>query len=49
MGLMEFIDRLRALPQNARMPMLTNRELDSIRENLCRAKYGMRLFELHYF
>jgi hypothetical protein len=49
MGLLEFVERLRALPQHARKPMLTDKELDAIRENLNRSKYGMRLFDLHYF
>ena len=47
--LIQFVEKLRALPLTARRPMLTNKEIDSIRDNLCRAKYGMRLFDARYY
>ena len=47
--LIGFIERLRSLPIHARKPMLTNKELDSMRDNLARSKYGLGFFGNIYF
>ena len=47
MNIMKIIENLRNIPQNIRTPMLTNKELDQIKENLHRAKAGMRMFEFY--